>query len=113
MKNEKIDKLMLKPSEWLDLIKEWKGLETDKEVAAFLDVKTPTYTNWKKDRFPIQLKAAMRIGTNIGVNPLFIMASSNFHTTKDKENQKYWRVLARTIEPKIPNQRGNKPIDPL
>lgn len=95
-------------NEWVDTLKEWKGYETDAEVAAFLDCSFQNVSSWRTGRTKLGTLEAVKIGLALGVNPLFVIASTEYHAAKTPAKQRFWRASASPIEPKEPNPKKKR-----
>lgn len=93
-------------SQWLDMLKEEIGLETDSEVAAYLKRNRQIVSHWRQERNQIGIADAVPVGNALGVNPLFIILCSQYHADKDKGSK--WRTLATAVEPKPDSSRARK-----
>lgn len=96
--------------EWLDMVKTEIGLETDAEAAAYLKIPKQVISNWRNNRVQIGVGDAMTVGLAIGVNPLFVILSSQYHTAKPEKREK-WRMMASPVEPKTPRKPGKKRLN--
>lgn len=93
-------------SEWLDMVKEEVGLDTDAEAAAYLHRSRQAVSHWRQERFQIGIADAMAIGSALGVNPLFIILCSQYHAKP--ESAENWKKLASAVEPKPGSKRAEK-----
>lgn len=93
--------------EWIELLKKEKGYENNNEAAAFLDVPKQSVSQWCTGKNEMDAMSAMKIGLAINVNPLFVIASTNWHKAKGEKRRK-WELMAVPIEPKHPDDRRKK-----
>lgn len=96
--------------EWLDLLKQERGLETDAECAAYLKVSKQAVSHWRQGRHQLGVGECISLGIAIGVNPLFIILCSQYLSAKP-EKQKKWRIMASQVEPKVPQKPGSKRLN--
>lgn len=84
---------------WLDVLAQFKGFDTDGEVAAFLDVSKQSVSQWRNGKHQMDTASCWKVGLTLGVHPLFVIACANWHAAKP-EKRKKWELLASPLEPK-------------
>lgn len=97
-------------AEWLDMLKTEKGFEEDAECAAFLEVSRQAVSHWRQGRHQMGVSDAVTVGLALGVNPLFVILSNQYHAAKPEKRGK-WVVLATPVEPKKPRKPGRKKLN--
>jgi hypothetical protein len=84
---------------WLSTLSQFKGFDTDGETAAFLDVSKQRVSQWKHGKHEFDTATAWKLALALGVNPLFVIACGNWHSSPP-EKRKKWELLAMPLEPK-------------
>lgn len=84
---------------WLEEFKRVMKIESDKEVADFLGVSKQAVSHWRTGKHQLGQMEAIEIGACIGVNPLYVGATSAFHASPKPEKQAAWLAVLTRIEP--------------
>lgn len=86
-------------SQWLDMLKEQEKLSTDLSCAKMLDVPKQVISHWRQERWQIGVKECFYIGKLLGVNPLYILFCSKYHSEKQNADAKEkWKKMISQIK---------------
>ena len=82
---------MMKPSEWLDKIKDKEHLTSDYQLAKLIGIKGNGLANLRKRDNGMDNYTAIRIAEILEINKIEVIIDMELQKAKTKEKQDFWR----------------------
>jgi transcriptional regulator with XRE-family HTH domain len=90
---------MVTVPEWLDRLRQAKGFHADIALAEYLKVSKHLFSQWRTGKTAPTTDEAWRIATELGVNPLMVIACVGYQFSP-REKRQVWLDLASTLIPR-------------
>lgn len=81
-------------NEYLDWVKEERGLPSDYALAKLLGVTTPSVVQYRSGRSAIGIETAMRIGEILGIDGHAIYAHGQIERAKNAQVIDFWKAIS-------------------
>lgn len=85
--------------EWLDRLKQAKGFHADIALAEYLGISRHLFSQWRTGKTAPTTDEAWRIGLELGVSPLMVIACVAYQFSA-REKRQVWLDLAGTLIPR-------------
>jgi transcriptional regulator with XRE-family HTH domain len=79
--------------EYLDAVKKKHGISSDYALAKVLSFSQPAMSAYRNGRRILDDDAALRVATELGLNPLIVIAAANAERAKTPEQRDMWHGI--------------------
>lgn len=92
--------------EYLDAAKAALGIESDYEMAAWLEVSRQAVSHWRYGRAKIDTYCAIRLAAALNRDPIEVIAATEFEKEKNSKRREFWASLYQSVKGKADQSKS-------